>query len=550
MNTNKQILFKDKAREKILNGVNKLVDAVCATLGPRGRNVVIEQIGKAPHLTKDGVTVARSINLRDQFENLGAQMIKEVASQTVDVAGDGTTSASILAREIYSEGLKLIAAGMKPSDIKKGIDKAVPLVVQRLLDNAKRVSSNEEIRHIGRVSANGDEEIGNLLAEAFEKVGNDGVITVEEAKGHRTTLEVVEGIQFNRGYVSPFFVSNSEKLTAELKNPLILITNNKYEHMKELLPVLEQVLSMERSVLLICDDIEGEALNSLTVNKMRGTLDICAIRAPEFGNARHDALQDIEVLTGGKTISDATGIKLADIDLKDTNQCIVGEAEKVIVSKGTTTIVAKKDRKEKIKERSEEVKKQLEDPTLSEEEIKILKRRVNRLAGGIGVLRVGGATEVEMMERKDRVDDALCATQAAIEAGIVPGGGTALIHASMFDPDIGPDGDYFNNEGEKAGARIIRLACQAPLKQIAQNAGCSSEVILHKILESGKKTGWDAANEKFVDMIKEGIIDPVKVPKTAIENAASIAGLLLTIECAIVEDETSTLQQLMKERNV
>lgn len=549
-NTNKQLLFEENARKKILEGVEKLANAVRVTLGPRGRNVVIERIGQAPHVTKDGVTVAKAINIKDQFQNLGAQMIKEVASQTVEVCGDGTSTATILAHSIYKEGLKLIAAGYNPTDIKKGIDKAIPLIVECLISNSKEVKSNDEIMHVGKVSANGDEKIGNMLAEAMEKVGRDGVITVEEAKGYKTTLEVVEGMQLNRGYVSPFFVTNSEKLTAELKDPLVIITNKRFEHMKELLPVLEPIHNMKRSVLLICDDIEGEALNSLTVNKMRGTLDICVIRAPEFGNARHDMLSDIAVLTGGKIISDATGIQISEVDVRDSEQNILGESNKIIVGKHTTTIVARKDRKEEIDKRISEIKIQLEDPTLSQDETDLKRRRLSRLSGGVAVVRVGGATEVEMKERKDRVDDALCATQAAVEAGIVPGGGTALIHASKFEPDIAPHIGVFRNEAEKAGARVVREACKAPLVQIAKNAGMASEVIMHKILESDPQTGWDAMNEEFVNMIDEGIIDPVKVPITALENAASISGLMLTIECAIAEDDPDTLRRLMEEMQV
>jgi len=535
--TVKQLLFEDEARKKILQGVDILANAVRVTIGPRGRNVVIERIGLAPHVTKDGVTVAKSINLKDQFQNIGAQMIKEVASQTVDISGDGTSTATILAHSIYKEGLKLIGAGFNPTDIKKGIDKAVLIVSQNLIENSRKIKSNEEIVNIGKISSNGDEKIGRMLAEAMEKVGRDGVITIEEAKSHETTLEIVNGMQFNRGYVSPFFVTNSEKMTADLlKEPFVIITNKKFEHMKDLLPILESILLTKRSVLLICEDIDGEALNSLTVNKMKGTLDICAIRAPEFGSARHDMLEDIAILTNGKVISDESGIKISDVNAKDPNQHILGEAVKIIVGKNATTIVAKKDNKENVDKRIEEIKIQLEDPTLSEGEIEFLKRRLTRLAGGVAIIRVGGATEVEMKERKDRVDDALCATQAAVEAGIAPGGGCALVHASKFDPEMEPYREMFKNDAEKAGARIIKEACKAPLSQIAKNAGIASEVIVHKILDSTNQIGWDALNEKFGDMVEFGIIDPVKVPKTALENAASIAGLMLTIECAIVEE--------------
>lgn len=548
--TNKQLLFKGDARHKILEGVVKITDAVKVTLGPRGRNVVIERLNAAPHVTKDGVTVAKAINLKDQFQNLGAQMIKEVASRTVDVAGDGTTTATILASSIYKEGLKLIAAGYNPTDLKKGIDKAVPIITESLLSNSEKVKSSDDIVQIGKVSANGDEEIGKMLAKAMDAVGQDGVITVEEAKGYKTSLEIVEGMQINRGYVSPYFVTNSESLTAELKDPLILVTNKKFDQMKELLSVLEPIHAMKRSILLICDDVEGEALNSLTVNKMKGNLDICVIRAPDFGSARHDSLLDIATLTGGQIVSDLSGVQMSDISPRDEKQKILGSATKVIVGKHSTTIIVKKEQEENVKARIEEIRTQLEDPTISEEEEKTMKRRLARLAGGVAIIRVGGATEVEMKERKDRVDDALCATQAAVEAGIVPGGGTALIHASRFDPDIEPMTKLFRNDGERLGARIVRDACSSPLTQIAKNAGMASEVILHKILESGRNTGWDATNEEFVDMIQSGIIDPVKVPKTALENAASVAGLMLTIECAIAEDDPDILRRLVDEMSV
>lgn len=543
METNKKLLFENEARQRIMDGVEKLARAVRVTLGPRGRNVVIERIGQSPHITKDGVTVARSINLKDQFANIGAQMLKEVASQTVDVAGDGTTTATILAHAIYKEGLKLIAAGHKPTDLKKGIDIAVKLVTDELVKNSIKVGSNKDILHIGTVSANGDETVGKMLAEAMERVGNDGVITVEEAKGYNTTLEVVEGMQFNRGYTSPFFVTNNEKLTAELENPYILITNKKYDTMKELLPILEPIAKSKRPVLIIVDDIDGEALNALTVNKMKGVLSVCAIRGPEFGSARHSMLEDIAILTGGQIVSDASGIKESDININDAGQSILGLADKVIVGKGTTTIVAKKDRKEAVEKRVEEIKKHLEDTSISEEEEKLLRRRLSRLSGGVAIIRVGGATEVEMRERKDRVDDALCATQAAVEAGIVPGGGTALVHASkvLNDPEQKED---FNI---RYGIKIIKAACTAPLMQIVRNAGASPDVVLDQVIKEPNSSGWDASTEKFCNLIKAGIIDPVKVPKTALENAASVASLLLTIDCAIAEDDPDTLRRLVEQ---
>lgn len=539
--TNKKILFQEEARSKILEGAKKLADAVSVTLGPKGRNVVIERLGKAPHLSKDGITVAKAINLSDQFENLGVQMIKEAAAQTVEISGDGTTSATILAYSIYKEGLKLLAAGHQPVALKKGIDKATEVICQEIQKNALPITKSEEIMHVGTVSANGDSSIGSLLSEAMDKVGRNGVITVEEATGHQTTLEVVEGMRFNRGYLSPYFVTNSEKLTAELEEPYILITNKKFENMKDLLPVLEQIHKEQKPIFIIANDIEGEALNSLTVNKMRGTLKVCAIRAPEFGQARYDMLEDIEALTGGKTLSDETGINIADIDMNDPDKMYLGKAEKVIVNKGTTTIVAQKSRKTFVDKRIEEIQLHLKDPTLSENDHATLKRRLARLSGGVAIMRVGGATEVEMRERKDRVDDALCATQAAVESGIVAGGGTALIQASKVLDEIKGDPSFL------AGINIVKEACKAPLYKIAQNAGFSGDVIYNKVIDSDYSIGWNAATEQFENLIEGGIIEPVKVPKTSLQNAASVAGLMLTIECAIAEEDPDVIKRLIAE---
>jgi len=539
--TNKKILFQNDARSRILEGAKKLADAVAVTLGPKGRNVIIERLGQSPHLSKDGITVARSINLSDQFENLGVQLIKEAAAKTVDVAGDGTTTATILAYAIYKEGLKLIAAGLQPTSIKKGIDKATELVCDEIQKNSVPITKTEEIMHVGTVSSNGDKSIGLMLAEAMEKVGKDGVITIEEATGNQTVLEVVEGMRFNRGFISPFFVTNSEKMTAELEDPYILITNKKFESMKDLLPVLEQIHQVQKPLLIIASEIEGEALNTLTVNKMRGQLKVCAIRAPEFGQSRHDMLEDICALTGGKIISDESGTSISDINLNDPDKFFLGRAEKIIVGKGTTTIVAKKDRKEFVDKRVQEVRSQLEDPTLSENDMSVCKRRLARLAGGVAIIRVGGATEIEMRERKDRVDDALCATQAAVEAGVVPGGGTALIQASKVLDGLTGDDSFM------AGVKIIKKACRAPLHRIATNAGHSGEVILNKVSDCYINIGWNADTEKFEDLIKSGIIDPVKVPKTALKNAASIGGLMLTIECAIVEEDLSIAERVIEE---
>lgn len=546
MDTNKELLFEDDARKKILEGVEKLANAVRVTLGPRGRNVVIERFGQAPHVTKDGVTVAKAINLKDQFENLGAQMIKEVSQRTVDVSGDGTTTSVVLAHAIYKEGLKLLAAGHSPIDIKKGIDIATEFVIQTLKENAIVVSKTEDFKHVATVSANGDESIGEMLSSALDAVGKDGVITVEEAKGYSTTMEIVEGMRFNRGFVSPYFVTNSEKYVSELDEPLVLITDISFNSMKELLPVLEQVHKAKKPILIIADEIEGEALNSLTINKMKNILEVCAIRGPEFGAGRHAMLEDIAILTNGQIISDASGIKLSDINLSDPEQNIVGKAKKITVGKNDTTIMSYPGVKDKVEQRIEEVKKLLEDPTLSENEEKLLKRRLARLSGGVAIVRVGGATEVEMRERKDRVDDALCATLAAAEDGIVPGGGTALVHAAKdLDELIGIQSGIYDLEVQN-GIKVIKHACSAPLRQIAKNAGQPADVVLQKIVESEKHQGWNAATEKYVNLIEDGIIDPVKVPAKALENAASVAGLMLTIECAIAEEDPDILQRLIE----
>lgn len=541
MDTNKKVLFANHARQEILKGVEILANAVRCTLGPRGRNVVIERLGQAPHVTKDGVSVAKSITLKDQFENLGAQMIKEVASQTVDVCGDGTTTATILAHAIYKGGLKLLASDHSSTELKKGIDHAVRVVIAQLEANAISVETSEDIVHVGTVSSNGDRAIGEMLANAMDKVGRNGIITIEEAKGYDTSLEVVEGMRFNRGYCSPFFVSNSEKMTAELNNPYILITNKKFEHLKELLPVLEQIHRTKRPVLVIADDIEGEALHGLTVNKMRGTLDVCAVRAPEFGQSRFDALQDIATLTGGEIVSDGTGVSIGDINLKDLEQSILGECKRVIVTKNSCTIVGLTKQEDVVKERVAEIQSQLEDTTLSENEVSVLQRRLSRLAGGVAIIRVGGSTEVEMRERKDRVDDALCATQAAVEAGLVAGGGVALVAAASSLERVEGRSDDFN-----AGIEIIRDACFSPLSQIVENAGGSPDVIVNHIVTSNTPNhGWNADNEKFVDMFRSGIIDPVKVPITALANAASVSGLMLMIDCAIAEDDPELIQKLL-----
>ncbi len=533
----KKILFEDEARKKILEGSEILAKAVGTTLGPKGRIVAIERPGKAPHLTKDGVSVAKAISLKDKFQNMGAQMIKEVAMQTVETAGDGTSTSVILANSIYKQGLKLVAAGHNPVTIKKGIDLATSLICENLDKNSIPISNIEEIENVGTVSSNGDRNIGKMLASAMSKIGNSGLINVEEAKSFETILEIVEGMRINRGFVSPFFITNSEKAIAELDNAFVLITNKKFEYIKELLPLLEQIHKSQKSILIIGDEFEGETLNSLTVNKMRGTIKVCAIKAPEFGQTRHDMLEDIAILTGGKIVSDLTGIKISDIDINNISNPILGAIEKATIGKSSTTLVAKKNRKKFIDKRIEDIKNQLNDPTLSENEIESLKRRLNRLAGGIAIIRVGGSTEVEMREKKDRFDDALCATLAAVESGIVPGGGAALIHASK---------NININEQDQtilAGFSIVKESCKSPLKQIAINAGKNSEIIIEKILLSDNNIGWNAYTDELSDLVNMGIIDPVKVPKTALINASSIAGLMLTVEAIISDEESINLNE-------
>lgn len=539
MESNKKLLFKKEAQQKILEGVQILTNAVKSTLGPKGRNVVIERPGQAPHVTKDGVTVARSINLKNQFHNLGVQMIKEVAGQTVDVAGDGTTTATVLACHIYQEGLSRVHEHGSSIEIKKGIDFAVEHVCQELDKIANPVNTRDEIVHIGTVSSNGDERVGEMLASAMEKVGKDGVITVEEAKGYDTKLEVVEGMRINRGYVSPYFITNSEKMECVLENPYILISDNKYDQMKEIVPLLEQIRNSSRPILIIADDFGGEALHGLTVNHQKGTIKACAIRAPEFGSSRHGALEDITVLTGGKIVSMASGISIPDINLSDPKQCILGTCKKVIISKNFCTIVGNNDRQEQLTTRIDELKGQLEDPTVTANEEGVLHRRLARLSGGIAIIRVGGATEVEMRELKDRIDDALCATQAAVESGLVPGGGVALVRAGSTLEPIPSKGPAFCS-----GISIVQDACFSPLSQIITNAGSDPDVIIPQIIKSKDVDyGWNASTEKFCRMIDEGIIDPLKVAKTALRNAASVAGLMLTIDCAIVEEDVGLFGQ-------
>jgi chaperonin GroEL len=526
-------MFNREARARIQEGVDIVADAVGCTLGPKGHIVAIERPGEAPHLSKDGVTVCRAISLKDQFHNLGAQMIKEVASRTVDVAGDGTTTATLLAQAIYNNGLKLLAAKHKSTEIKKGVDWAVEQVCINLDEMAMPIRERQDIVHVGTVSSNGDKSIGNLLADAMDKVGSEGVITVEEAKGYATSLEVVEGMQLDRGYVSAFFVNNNEKMTCEFIEPYIYISNEKLVTVDNIQHVLQQIHNVKRPLLIMADEIEGEALHMLTVNKLKGVLQVCAIRSPGFGSSRLEYLQDVSVLTGGQVISPSTGIKQEDIDLNDPSTKILGTCKKVIIGKSVTTIVGSSEQDEVVATRCEEIRTQLEDPSLTEYDENILKERLSKLSGGVAIIRVGGSTEVELKERKDRVEDALCATQAAVEAGIAVGGGVALVKASSNLK--APKG---STSGFSAGVAVIKEACQAPLCRIVSNADHSPELVLDQISKKrGKNIGFNADTGTYGDMIEFGIIDPVKVPRTALQNAASVAGLMLTIDCAVVEED-------------
>jgi len=525
-NTPKVLKFDTAARNKLAVGVNLLADAVKVTMGPRGRNVVIERVNATPILTKDGVTVAQSINLKDRFPNLGVQMIKEAASRTADVAGDGTTTATVLSQAIFTEGLKMLAAGASSVDLKKGIDVATELVVAYLKELSSPVTSSEEIAQVGTISANGETEIGKLLAQAVDQVGRDGVITVEEAKGFKTTLEVVDGMKIGRGYLSPYFVTNSEKMTSELNNPVILVTNKKFHSLAELVPFLEKILGEKRDLLIIADDLDGEAMKGLVVNKMRGLLNVCAIRAPGFGEGRLAMLEDLSTLLGGQVITMAIDKKIEDLDFSQMGNC-----GKVIVSRSHTTFVKGQGKQEAIDERVNNLRDQLADPSIEEHEKLHLQERLASLAGGVAILRVGGATEVEMRERKDRVDDALNATQAAVEEGIVPGGGVALVRAAKSLNGHEYTGDI------KLGIEIVRRAIEAPFRQIVKNAGYPHDVALTKVHELPLTHGYDAYSSTYGDMLEAGIIDPVKVVRSAIENAASVSGMMLTVGCIMIEDE-------------
>ncbi len=520
----KDVRFSTDARERMLRGVDTLANAVKVTLGPKGRNVVIEKSFGAPRTTKDGVTVAKEIELEDKFENMGAQMVREVASKTNDIAGDGTTTATVLAQAIVREGMKAVAAGMNPMDLKRGVDKAVAQVVETIASTSKKVKDSNEITQVGTISANGEAEIGAMISEAMQKVGNEGVITVEEAKSLETELDVVEGMQFDRGYLSPYFITNADKMVAELEDPYILIHEKKLSSLQPLLPVLESVVQTGKPLLIIAEDIEGEALATLVVNKLRGGLKVAAVKAPGFGDRRKAMLEDIAVLTAGQTISEDLGIKLENVTID-----MLGRAKRVSITKEDTTIVDGAGSKKDIEARTSQIKAQIEETTSDYDKEK-LQERLAKLAGGVAVIRVGGATEVEVKERKDRVDDALNATRAAVEEGIVPGGGVMLLKAAA---KISVKGD---NADQEAGVQIVRKALEAPIRQIANNAGVEGSIVVGKVLESkNMNDGYDAQNDAYVDMVKSGIIDPAKVVRTALQDAASIAALLITTEAAVAE---------------
>ena len=521
----KHIVFDHEAKSKILVGVNKLADTVKTTLGPKGRNVAIEKSFGAPKITKDGVTVAKEIELEDKIENIGAQLLKEVASKTNDVAGDGTTTAAVLAQAIVKDGFKYVTAGYSPIMLKRGIDKAVAKVVERLDKITKKISTKEEIASVGTVSANNDKEIGNILAEAMEKVGKEGVITVEEAKGMDTYLDTVEGMQFDRGYLSPYFVTNAEKMQVVMDNPFILIYDKKISNLKDLIPLLEGVAQQGRPLLIIAEDVEGEALATLVVNKLRGVLNIAAVKAPGFGDRRKAMLEDIAILTGGQFISEEIGNKL-----ENTTVQMLGTAKRVTIDKDNTTIVDGAGSKDAIAARTKQIKAQIEETTSDYDKEK-LQERLAKLAGGVAVINVGAATEVEMKEKKDRVDDALHATRAAVEEGIVAGGGTVLLRCKSVLKEI-----KCENDEEKAGVKIIESALEAPIRQISANAGIDGSIVINKILNNKNENyGYDAAKDEYKDMIANGIIDPTKVTKSALTNAASIASTLLTTEAVIVD---------------
>ncbi|KEC76077.1 chaperonin GroEL [Rhizobium leguminosarum bv. phaseoli CCGM1] len=521
----KEVKFHSDARERMLRGVDVLANAVKVTLGPKGRNVVIDKSFGAPRITKDGVSVAKEIELEDKFENMGAQMLREVASKTNDLAGDGTTTATVLAQAIVKEGAKAVASGMNPMDLKRGIDLAVDAVVGELKSNARKISNNSEIAQVGTISANGDSEIGRYLAEAMEKVGNEGVITVEEAKTAETELEVVEGMQFDRGYLSPYFVTNQDKMRVELEDPYILIHEKKLSNLQSMLPVLEAVVQSGKPLLIIAEDVEGEALATLVVNKLRGGLKIAAVRAPGFGDRRKAMLEDIAILTGGTVISEDLGIKLENVTLN-----MLGRAKKVAIEKENTTIIDGAGSKAELDGRTAQIRAQIEETT-SDYDREKLQERLAKLAGGVAVIRVGGSTEVEVKEKKDRVDDALHATRAAVEEGILPGGGVALLRAVKALDTI-----KTANDDQRVGVDIVRRAIEAPVRQIAENAGAEGSIIVGKLREKNEFSyGWNAQTGEYGDLYAQGVIDPAKVVRTALQDAASVAGLLVTTEAMIAE---------------
>jgi chaperonin GroEL len=519
----KLLKYDEDARKSILNGVNTLADAVKITLGPKGRNVIIDRSYGAPNVTKDGVTVAKEIELEDKFENMGAQMVKEVASKTSDVAGDGTTTATILAQAIFREGAKSVAAGSNPMDVKRGIDKAVDVVVKELKKMSKPTKDAKEIAQVGTISANNDEAIGAIIAEAMEKVGKEGVITVEEAKGLETELEIVEGMQFDRGYLSPYFVTNAEKMEVELEDCLILINEKKISSMKDLLPILEQIAKMGKPLLIISEDIEGEALATLVVNKIRGTLHVAAVKAPGFGDRRKAMLEDIAILTGGKMISEDMGYKLENVKMED-----LGRAKRINIDKDNTTIIDGAGSRASLEGRVKQIRAQVEETT-SDYDREKLQERLAKLVGGVAVIKVGAATETEMKEKKARVEDALNATRAAVEEGIVPGGGVAYLRTLPALDKMKLEGD------EEVGVRIVKKALEEPLKMIANNAGMEGSIVVEKVKEKKGAYGFNARTDKYEDMISAGVIDPTKVTRFALQNAASVASLMLTTQCMVAD---------------
>ena len=519
----KKIIYSEEARSKMLTGVNKLADAVKTTLGPKGRNAILDKMFGSPNVTKDGVTVAKEIELKDKYENMGAQMVKEVASKTSDIAGDGTTTATVLAQAIYTEGLKYLAAGMNAMDLKRGIDKATAAVVEELKKMSKSVEDKKEIEQVGTISANGDTEVGQMIADAMDKVGKEGVITVEEAKGMETTLDLVEGMQFDRGYLSPYFVTDAERMEAVLEDPYVLIYDKKISNMRDLIPVLEQIAKEGRALLIIAEDIEGEALATLVVNKLRGTLKCAAVKAPGFGDRRKAMLEDIAILTGGQVISEELGRKLESATIAD-----LGRAKKVILDKENTTIVEGEGKSSDIQGRITQIKAQIEE-TKSDYDREKLQERLAKLAGGVAVIKVGAATEPEMKEKKARVEDALHSTRAAVEEGFVAGGGVALLRCIKKLDSLDLPGD------QKYGVKIVQKAMEEPIRQIAENAGLEGGIVVEKVKDMSGNKGFNAATEEYEDLVKAGIVDPTKVVRSALQNAASVSGLLLTTEVMIAE---------------